>query len=450
MRNVRVAITIAGSDSIGGAGIQADLKTFSALGVYGTTAVTAITAQNTFGVSKSFILPGELVYEQIKAVAEDSGIDAGKTGMLGNSEVVESVVRALKDYEFPIIVDPVMVAKTGAKLVEDKAVELMKSKLFPESLCITPNLDEAEVLSGKKINGVEDMVSVAEEISEEYSCWVLLKGGHLKSERIVDILYYRGNVYRFEGEKRDGCYHGTGCSLSAGITAGIALGLDLVEAVKLAKEIVELGINYSDRAGRNCDSVNPLAYSERKAIAFEMMAEMRNALKELERVDRVNLMVPEVGMNFAYAMPPRYLRNSQDVLSLNGRITRGKHGLAIPQEIEFGASRHLARALITYMNYFPDYRAVVNLRFDERLIEIIRGLGLVVSSYDRSEEPEEIKKVEGATIPWGIKTAIEKAKKRPDAIFHKGDFGKEPITLLFARNPAEIVEILRKIAYDYN
>ncbi|WP_346297682.1 bifunctional hydroxymethylpyrimidine kinase/phosphomethylpyrimidine kinase [Geoglobus acetivorans] len=450
MRYVRVAISIAGSDSIGGAGIQADLKTFSAFGVYGTTAITAITAQNTFGVSNSLVLPGKLVYDQIRAVAEDSGIDAGKTGMLGNGEVIRSVAEAVREYGFPLVVDPVMAAKSGASLLEKGAIDMLKRKLIPESLCVTPNLDEVSILAEREVRNVDEMVDAAEFISGEFGCEaVLVKGGHLNSPVAKDVLYYRGKIYEFEGYRVEGCYHGTGCSLSAGIAAGMALGLDLVNAVEKAKKMIDLGIRYPVKAGRECDSVNPMAIMERKSLAFEMLGEMRQAVERLSRVENAAKVIPEVGMNIAYAMPFRYLKSVNDVLSLDGRIVRGKNRLIVPDNFEFGASRHLSRALIAYMQHFPEYRAVVNVKYDEELIERLRNAGLKLASYDRRDEPVEIKMREGATIPWGIQTAIENSGGRPDVIYHLGDTGKEPMILIFAKSPVELVELLEAVLEEY-
>jgi hydroxymethylpyrimidine kinase/phosphomethylpyrimidine kinase len=176
----RVAITIAGSDSGGGAGIQADLKTFAALGVHGTVAITSVTAQNTREVTAIHDIPPDVVYEQVRVVAEDIGIDAGKTGMLSNSDIIRSVARAVKEFSFPLVVDPVMIAKSGARLLREEAVEALKKELLPQAKVVTPNKAEAEVLSGIKIGSLEDSKLAARKIAEEYSCEaVVVKGGHL-------------------------------------------------------------------------------------------------------------------------------------------------------------------------------------------------------------------------------------------------------------------------------
>ncbi len=448
MRHVRVAVTVAGSDSIGGAGIQADLKTFASSGVYGTAAVTAITAQNTFGVTNSVILPGRMVYDQLKAIADDSGIDAGKTGMLGNEDVVESVVKFIKEYEFSLVVDPVMIAKSGARLLSDGGIEALKNKLIPQAFCVTPNTEEVEILTGMKIRDADDMVVAGEKIVDEFGCAsALVKGGHLKGKEVVDVLCYNGKVYEFKSERKEGCFHGTGCMLSAGIAANLALGKNILEAVEAARNAVYEGIIYSVPAGRKCDSVNSIAVMERRALAYRMIQEMNNAIRKLENLEGIESLIPEVGMNLVYAMPFHYSKTPDDVLAVEGRIFRGKAGIVHSGRFEFGASRHLARAVLRYMMHYPDFRSAINLRYSDELVEKFSETGFAVSFYDRREEPEEIKRKEGATIPWGIGNAIEKSEVRPDVIYHSGDYGKEPVAVVFGRNPSEVVEKVSRLFY---
>ncbi len=448
MKNVRVAVTIAGSDSIGGAGIQADLKAFASFGVYGTSAITAITAQNTYGVENSMILPGRIVYDQLKAIAYDSGIDAGKTGMLGNEDVVEYVVKFLNEYEFPLVVDPLMVAKSGARLLNAKGIEAMKNKLIPKAFCVTPNTEEAEILAEVKIRDVDDMIEAGERIVEELGCSsALIKGGHLKGDEVVDILCHNGKVFEFRSKREEGCFHGTGCMLSAGIAANLALGKKIVEAVEIARNAVYKGIVYSIPAGRNCNSVNSIASMERKALAFEMLQEMGDAIMKLEKLNGIENLIAEVGMNLVYAMPAVYAKSIDDVLAVDGRIFRGKAGIVHSGRFEFGSSRHLAKAVLKYMHYFPEFRSAVNLKYSDDLIKKAEGM-YVVSFYDRREEPEEVKRREGATIPWGIDMAVKKSEKRPDVIYHLGDFGKEPMVVVFGRNPADVVEKVKRLLYE--
>lgn len=231
-------LTIAGSDSSSGAGLQADLKTFSAHGVYGTTVVTAVTAQNTLGVQQAYHLPPELVAAQLDSVLSDVGTDAVKTGMLANCEIVEIVSAKLAQYKIcNLVVDPVLVSTSGHLLLTKDAVEVIKERLFPLALLVTPNMDEAEALTGMSIKTVADMEKAARVLWEKGVRFVLVKGGHLPDEP-MDILFDGTQIHRFSGVRVPVQGHGTGCTLSAAIAAQLALGRTVTEAVRQAKEYV--------------------------------------------------------------------------------------------------------------------------------------------------------------------------------------------------------------------
>ncbi|WP_296954538.1 bifunctional hydroxymethylpyrimidine kinase/phosphomethylpyrimidine kinase [uncultured Dialister sp.] len=233
-------LTIAGSDSSGGAGIQADLKTFAALGTYGMSCICALTAQNTKGVTMVTNTPVDMVRAQLAAIYDDIPPKAVKTGMLSTPEIVETVSDFLISAEkSPLVVDPVMVATSGAVLLEEAAIETYKKKLIPIATLITPNIPEAKVLSGLPIENTEDMKKAAEKLMD-YGCRaVLVKGGHLV-EDAKDILFDGNQFYSFIGDRVETeNTHGTGCTLSSAIAAGMAKGLSLPEAVKEAKKYME-------------------------------------------------------------------------------------------------------------------------------------------------------------------------------------------------------------------
>jgi len=255
--SVPTALTIAGSDSSGGAGIQADLKTMSAFGVYGTTAITAITAQNTLGVSDSLFIPAELVAGQIDAVMEDVGAAAAKTGMLGTADVIEVVAGRVKSHGIPnLIVDPVMIATSGASLIEDEAVAALRDALLPRAYVVTPNVPEAEVLSGLSVNSLESMEEAARAIRELGPANVLVKAGHIEGSA-TDVLFDGETVTRFSVERVEGGkIHGTGCTLSAAIASGLALGLDLIDAITAAKSFITRGIAEALPMGKGSALVN--------------------------------------------------------------------------------------------------------------------------------------------------------------------------------------------------
>ena len=242
------ALTIAGSDSGGGAGIQADLKTFAAMGVYGTSAITAVTAQNTLGVSDWLAMPEDLVAAQIDAVLTDIGADAVKTGMLANASIIETVADRLRAHNVDcLVVDPVMVAKGGNKLLEDDAVDALVRELLPLATIVTPNLPEAEVLTGLRINTWDGMRAAAEKLVEMGARAVVVKGGHLRHGEASTDLFFDGRGYREYAATRieTNNTHGTGCTFASAIAAGLAKGLDLPGAVALAKSYVTLAIQHS-------------------------------------------------------------------------------------------------------------------------------------------------------------------------------------------------------------
>jgi hydroxymethylpyrimidine/phosphomethylpyrimidine kinase len=244
------AMTIAGSDSGGGAGIQADLKTFQALGVYGTSAITAITAQNTLGVRSVHEIPTAMIADQIDAVLEDIGADAAKTGMLSSAEVIAIVADRIRHWRLErLVVDPVMVAKSGDRLLREDAVQALISELLPLALVLTPNLPEAEVLVGRPLQTEEEIRQAAREIVEMGPRSVVMKGGHRQGDAI-DLLFDGHTFHTFTAERFATLNtHGTGCTFSAAIAAGLAGRMDVVEAVGAAKRYVTEAIRHARPLG---------------------------------------------------------------------------------------------------------------------------------------------------------------------------------------------------------
>ena len=236
---MNTCLTIAGSDSSGGAGIQADIKTMTANGVYAMSAVTALTAQNTTGVTNIMEVTPDFLSDQIDAIFTDIFPDAVKTGMVSSTELIEVISDKLKEYDAKnIVVDPVMVATSGAKLISDDAIETLKKRLLPIATVITPNIPEAEVLSGLEIKSEEDMIAAAKAIYEAFGCAVLCKGGHQINDA-NDLLYRDGDFVWFKGRRIDNPNtHGTGCTLSSAIASNLAKGNDLDTSVKNAKDYI--------------------------------------------------------------------------------------------------------------------------------------------------------------------------------------------------------------------
>jgi hydroxymethylpyrimidine/phosphomethylpyrimidine kinase len=255
------ALTIAGSDPSGGAGIQGDLKTFHAHGVYGMAVLTALTAQNTKGVTGVHDVPAPFVARQIEAVLADIPVGAAKTGMLSAAETVEVVASVLSRRRVPhLVVDPVMVATSGDALLRDDAIAVLVERLFPLATLVTPNLPEAERLAEMKILTPADMRRAAVRLRERGAKAVLVKGGHLPGDQVIDLLYADGAFHEFGDRRiRTEHTHGTGCALSAGIAAQLARGADLMEAVGRSRAFVRRGLERAIALGRGASPLNHLA-----------------------------------------------------------------------------------------------------------------------------------------------------------------------------------------------
>jgi hydroxymethylpyrimidine/phosphomethylpyrimidine kinase len=264
--SIKKALTIAGSDSGGGAGIQADLKTFQELGVFGTTALTAVTAQNTLGVQDVFPLTPQMVKSQMESVGEDIGVQALKTGMLFNAEIITEVSETISRYKWEkVVVDPVMIAKGGASLLQQEAVSALKSKLLPLAMVVTPNIPEAEVLTGMRIKTEEEKREAARKLFELGVRNVVIKGGHDENTSESIDLLYDGLVFKtFRSERiRTKNTHGTGCTFSAAITAELAKGAAVPDAVSTAKSYIQAAIEDQLTIGSGHGPTNHWAYKRK-------------------------------------------------------------------------------------------------------------------------------------------------------------------------------------------
>ena len=441
------ALSIAGSDSGGGAGIQADLKTFAALGVHGMTAITAITAQNTLDVTAIQDVDPDVVRAQIRAVADDIGVDAAKTGMLHTSEIIEVVTGEIERYGFPVVVDPVMIAKSGAVLLMPEAKDTLVGRLLPVATVVTPNAMEAEAISGVKIETLEDGKEAAEKISTLGPEAVVVKGGHiLQRERTaIDVLLHRGEFTLLEAERHETKdTHGTGCSFSSAIAAELAKGSDIPSAVRVAKDFVNHAIRFGLRIGKGHGPLNPMAGLFNAAERYEVLKNVKDAVWVLESTPEVKGLVAEVQMNIGMALP--YARGPEDVAAVEGRIIRLGHGVRATGCPGFGVSGHVARTILASKQFDDEIRAGMNIRYSEEAVKACRELGLVTSYYDRREEPPEIKEKEGMTTYWGASEAVKRAGRVPDVIYHLGDWGKEPMITIVGKTAVEVAERAVKVA----
>ncbi|MBN8208265.1 bifunctional hydroxymethylpyrimidine kinase/phosphomethylpyrimidine kinase [Bacillus sp. NTK071] len=269
---MRKTLTIAGSDSGGGAGIQADLKTFQERDVFGTSVITAITAQNTLGVHNVYPQTVEAVRSQLNAVLSDMGTDSVKTGMLFSSELIHTVAEKIREYQVPnLVIDPVMIAKGGASLLRKEAIIALKEELLPLGKVITPNLPEAsELLNGQQIKSVDDMEQAAKALHRSGAEAVLIKGGHMEGSTSIDVLYIHDQFYHYESNRINTNHtHGTGCTYSACIAAELAKGKTVPEAVSIAKDFITLAIKHSLPIGKGIGPTNHAAYRHFAATTIE-------------------------------------------------------------------------------------------------------------------------------------------------------------------------------------
>jgi hydroxymethylpyrimidine/phosphomethylpyrimidine kinase len=420
---MKVALTIGGSDPSGGAGIQADLKTFACLGVHGLSIITCITAQNTRGISSIHELPPKAIHEQISSIKDDIHVDFSKTGMLFSREIMDLV---WKEIDFPLVVDPVMRSQSGDSLIKDDALPALK-KVISKAQVVTPNIHEASLLSGIKIRSFEDAKRAAKEIFQ-LGANVIITGGHLSGTHIL----YDGNFRFFKTGRIRKRLHGAGCTFSSALTAELAKGVSLEKAVDSANRFVQSSVITAEKIGEGLLPVNQIGEILEKAERCEVERDVRDAVRILEESKVFVSLIPEVGTNVGRAT--ERATSKQDVCAVSGRIVKvgGKAKAAGP--INFGASDHIARIILSAMKIDPELRAAMNIRYSPSLLKKCRKLRLKISSFERKKLRER------RTLDAGIKNAFQSLGESPDIIYDHGDVGKEPQIRILGRTAKEVVE----------
>lgn len=431
------ALSIAGSDSVGGAGLQADMKAFEALGVHGCTVVTCVTSQNTKGVSSIHQVPQDQVASQLRSVLEDVKLDAVKTGMLYSAETVRTVSRGLRGLRAPIVVDPVMAATTGSDLHVEGFVDALIAKLLPMATLVTPNASEAERLSGVKVRDERSAKKAAREIMEFGPDAVLVKGGHLKGADAADYLCWNGRFLRLASPRVDAEVHGTGCALGSLIAGNLALGLDLEESVRLSKSMIFKAVLAREKVGLGAPCANPLAVLRIEAQKASMLQELDDAGHMLEEMLDSTLL-PEVGTNMGYAVLGA--QEPDEVAAFDGRIVRRGTAARRTGCARFGASKHVARIVLATASRDPEKRCALNIKYSEENLGACRRAKLSVATFDRAKEPRGT-----SSMTWGVLDAIDRRGSVPDVIFDKGGHGKEPMIRVLGGSPQEVMFKLKRI-----
>ncbi|WP_135806145.1 bifunctional hydroxymethylpyrimidine kinase/phosphomethylpyrimidine kinase [Halorussus marinus] len=430
-------LTVAGSDSGGGAGIQADLKTIEAHGGFGASAVTAVTAQHTRGVESTHVLPAREVGAQFDAVAADLDVRAAKTGMLATAENVRTVADRAATADFPVVVDPVMVAASGDRLLDPDAEDAYEG-LLAEAALVTPNAEEARVLTGIAVEDADSAAAAGEALVEMGADAALLTGGHVSGETVRDTLVTPDRTRTVDHPRVEtDATHGSGCALSAAIAARLALGDDLPAAVEAGVEFVARAVRYNLDVGEGPGAVHHAVGLRNRAArepAAEAVSEVVGRLVEAD----VSAVVPEVGTNVVGATP--YAESVGETAAVEGRITRTLSGVRPTRGVRFGASSHVARFLLAAREFDPELRFAANCRFDADVEAALDDLGWPVAEYDRDAEPDAVKEPEGSTMQWGARRAFEAAAGTPVAVVDRGEVGKEAMTKLVASDPATLAD----------
>ncbi len=439
---VKRILTIAGSDSGGGAGIQADLKAITLLDGYGMSVVTALTAQNTLGVQAIQEISASFVAKQIDSVLSDIGADAIKTGMLPNREIIEVVAKKIKQYGIEtVVVDPVMVSKNGVPLIRKDAQEALIRRLIPLSLMVTPNLYEASILTGLKVNSIDGMRKAAVRLWELGAKNVLIKGGHLRG-MAIDILFDGNNYAEISAPRiKTKNTHGTGCTLASAIATLLAKGESIPEAVRKAKLFINLAIQAGLPIGKGNGPTNPSAYILKEMERYPVLQELKRAIRVLKE-NQIGPLIPEVSSNLGYALP--FAEGIGDVAAFPGRIIRVGETIAVLGDPEFGVSQHVARIILTVMKWNPEYCSAMNIRYSKENVARLEGKGFTGGHFERRLEPKEIKATEGSSLEWGVQEVLKKKRSVPDFIYDEGEVGKEPMIRILGRNPMDVVNKILK------
>lgn len=448
MHDTPTVLTIAGSDSGGGAGIQADLKTISMLGGFGASVITALTAQNTVAVTGIHPVPADFVVAQLTAVLSDLRVRAVKTGMLFSGEIIQAVAAGLARRDFPLVVDPVCVAQSGARLLEESAVTDMVRHLFPITDLLTPNIPEAELFTGLTLKSAQDICEAAERLLAMGPKAVLIKGGHMDSPASTDWYATPGQkpLPLMQSRVDTKNLHGTGCTLSAAIAAHLGLGHDMLSSVRKAQQYLHAALRSSYSVGKGGGSPNhavPLLKEQARLGTLDELAETGRLLSMLPRFAKL---IPEVRSNLVLALP--YAATAQDIAAFSGRITCTRRGeVILAGGPEFGASSHMARVLLAARKFNPRLTCSLNIACNDETLAALKRTGLTCASFDRALEPVDGLGREGGTMDWGTQAALEASStpRTVDAVVDMGGMGKEPMIRILAVDPKELLVKIRRI-----
>ena len=421
-------LSIGGSDTSSGAGIQSDIKIFSNNGFYPFTVITAITSQNTKKITSIEPVSMRSLESQMESVLSDFHIDAAKIGMVFNSQNIKTIHSKLKNSKFPIVVDPIIKSTTGRLLLKKNALPDYRKMIIPLADVITPNRYESKVLTG-----FTDARKSAKKIQTMGAKNVIITGFSESNNKISDFILEPNNQYKISGKKIPIINHGSGCDYSASIVQSLAKGLTVSKSVRIAKKFVYKSIKNSISIGKGIN----ITHQEIPKDAKDLL----HAIDEFKQIRNIHRIIPECQTNFVLAKTNPKTIN--DVLGISGRLVKAGKEIISAGEIVYGGSLHVASAVIHVNKKFPEILSCINIKYDTKIIAKAKKIGLIVLSYDRNKEPKNIKTKENSSIIWGISSILK--TKCPDLVFHKGDFGKEPMILIFGKTPNDVIKKVSKL-----
>ena len=428
-------LSIGGSDPSSGAGIQSDIKIFTKFNVQCLTAITAITSQNTSNFGKIEPVTKKILESQLESLISDFKIDGIKIGMVYNSEIIKTIYQYLKKLDIPIVVDPVIKSTTGGMLIEKSSIINFKKYIIPLATIITPNKFEAEILTKTKINSKNKPEKIAKMIQKMGAKNVIITGLEEKNNKISDFVLESNKKYFLKDEKISKINRGSGCIHSSMALYGIIKFKNIKKSLEFAKQVTLNSIKNSKKVGKGFEVTNFDELDNNKI-------ELTKAIEDFTKIKNIFENIPECQTNFVFSKhKPKSIK---EILGISGRIVKAGKEVIVAGELEYGGSKHVATALLAVNKKYSKIQSAINLKFRESTILKIKKMKWNTYDYDRSQEPKNIKK-NGSTIEWGIKNAIKNSKKVPDVIFHKGDFGKEPMIILFGETPEAIIKKIQKL-----
>jgi hydroxymethylpyrimidine kinase/phosphomethylpyrimidine kinase len=438
----KVALTIGGVDPSGGAGITADVVTFSVIGVHGATVATALTYQNTSGVSGFWAVSERDLRAQLEAILEDVDVGAVKLGMLASDRLAHELAPYLAGFKregIPVVFDPVINAGAGQPLYEGVPEKTFADLILPQVSLATPNSVElAYLVDDEPAQNQGDLRTQVRVFHGRYGLPVLATGGHVGGKAdVVDVLFTGVEMREYRRARVEEAIHGTGCLVAAAVTAYLALGADVLEAFERAEDYVNAAVKGAATVGKGALVPGRTAAVFGDAERWRVYNNLLRAVNVFEAASGTYKLIPEVGANIVYALPDG--RTVDEVCGISGRITRVGAVVRSCGTPAFGVSGHMARAVLAAMRHDASTRAAMNVRFGDDVLAACSELNYRGAGFDRAREPAEIARDEGRTVQWGVDEAVAGVGMVPEIIFDRGALGKEPMVRIFGRDAMEVV-----------